>query len=432
MANQLETPWVSEAGDRFLPKIYHDADIYEQEMEKIFGRSWQFVGHVSQIPKSGDFFLSRIGEEKVIVIRGTDESVRVVLNMCRHKGHLVCRAERGNTKLFICPYHAWSYGIDGELAQAPMTSELAPQLNKADFGLIPVPRVETYHGLIFANFDADAPPLETSMGDLRFYLDTFVGRRGVDLEMIGGVQKWEVDCNWKIGPEGMGGDYYHVAAAHGSVFSTDPALRDAIKVMADPSKAHNVALEGGHGFNMVILPEGLPEEAYYPVEGRFLDMPGVREYFAGIQAEAEELLGAERSRLRITTGTMFPNLSFSPGIFTLRLILPKGPDRIENWCWVFGYSDMPAEVRAVIRTAYLAVFGPDGCLEPDDADAWNQVSDGTRTRQGKNVPLFAGLGLGQEMPSGSLPGAHFHPLSEGTARGFFRQWQSQMSGGASV
>ncbi|AZI37011.1 putative naphthalene dioxygenase large subunit [Caenibius tardaugens NBRC 16725] len=417
---------VSESGDRYLPEIYHDETVYEREMDAIFGRCWQFVGHVSQIRERGDYFLSRMGEERVIVTRGNDGDVHVMLNMCRHRGHVLCRTERGNAKRFVCPFHAWTYSADGDLLNAPLAQELAPDMPKGDFGLVQVPRVDVYHGLIFASFDENAPPLIDELGDLAFYLEMFLGRRDVELEMIGGIQKWEVDANWKIGPDGMGGDFYHTPAAHASVFAANPALRDSINGMMNPQSARNIAFDGGHGFNMLFLPEGLPDDYYFPIEPRFLEVPEVRAYFTGIQAEARARLGPRRTSLKITTGTIFPNLSFSPGIFTLRLVLPKGPGRIENWCWVFGYSDMPPVVKAVMHQAYLSVFGPDGCLEADDAEAWTLVTDGTRSRQGRKVPLFAGLGADNRDQDPDLPGYHHHPMSEGVSRAFLRQWRKRM------
>lgn len=421
---------VSESGARYSSAIFHDAGIYQKEIENIFGRCWNFVAHDSQIPNEGDFFLSRIGEESVIVTRGSGGRVNVMLNVCRHRGHVMCRADKGNSKRFVCPFHAWTYGPDGELVHAPMTQELSPDFDKSEFGLVHVPRVEIYRGLIFASFDKNAPPLQEELGqEFLFYLDTFLHRRNAELIMIGGVQKWEAESNWKIGPDGMGGDFYHVAGAHASTFAADPVLREAIAAMGDPRVARNISFKGGHGFNALLLPPDAPLGAYLPVESRFLEIPAVREYFAGIQDEADALLGETRRRVRITTGTIFPNLSFSPGIMTLRLILPKGPNRIENWCWVFGYSDMPDNVRRTMHQAYLSVFGPDGCLEPDDAEAWTLLTNATRSFQAQKIPLYAGLGEGRESVEPDLPGVHHHPLSEGVSRSYFREWRRRMDVG---
>ncbi len=418
--------WVSSDGSLIQPAIYHDPAVYEQEMSAIFGQSWQFVGMTSQVANPGDFFLTRMGADEVLLTRDESGALRVMLNICRHRGYQLCQAERGNTKRFVCPFHGWSYRTDGSLEAVPLGRKLCPDLDHGEFGLVQVPRVEVYRGLVFACFDEAAPPLIEVIGDLGFYLETFLGRRDQDLIMIGGVQKWKVPANWKIGPDGMGGDFYHTAALHASTFVASPSLRDTIKAMGDPELARNISFPGGHGFNMLLLPETAAGETLFPVEPRLLEVPSVREYFTAIQPEALDRLGPLRARMKINTGTLFPNLSYSPGIFTLRLTVPAGPGQIENWCWVLGYADMPAEVRETLRRAYLGVFGPDGCLEPDDAEAWTLVNEGTGHRRMRDVPLFAGMGLGMEMTHPAMPGLHHHPLSEGVSRGFYLQWQEMM------
>ena len=421
------TQWISSDGSLIQPAIYHDPAIYEREMDAIFSRSWQFVGMASQVSEPGDFFLTRMGADEMLLTRDAHGSLHVMLNVCRHRGYQLCQAERGNTKRFVCPFHGWSYRTDGSLETVPLGRELCPDLDKQEFALVQVPRVESYRGLVFACFDEAAPSLTEAIGDLAFYLDTFLGRREQDLVMIGGVQKWKVPANWKIGPDGMGGDFYHTAALHASTFTASRALRDTIRAMGNPDLARNISFPGGHGFNMLLLPETAPEEAIFPVEPRLLGLPEVRDYFAAIQPEALERLGPFRARMKINTGTLFPNLSFSPGIFTLRLTVPAGPGHIENWCWVLGYADMPPVVRETLRRAYLGVFGPDGCLEPDDAEAWAMVNEGTAHRKVRNVPLFAGMGLGMEQTDSAMPGLHHHPLSEGVSRSFYLQWQAMMT-----
>ena len=100
-------------------EIFVNEDIYAQEQERVFARSWLFVGHESQIPNTGDFFSSRMGEESVILCRDRSAKVHVFLNSCRHRGMKVCRYDDGNTSVFTCPYHGWSYGTDGALAGVP-------------------------------------------------------------------------------------------------------------------------------------------------------------------------------------------------------------------------------------------------------------------------------------------------------------------------
>ena len=100
--------------------IFWDQDIYDQELERIFGRSWLFLTHDSLIPKNGDFVMSRMGEDKVIVSRQEDGSVEAFINSCSHRGNQVCHADSGNAKAFTCNYHGWVFGQNGDLVDVPL------------------------------------------------------------------------------------------------------------------------------------------------------------------------------------------------------------------------------------------------------------------------------------------------------------------------
>jgi len=194
-------------------EIFVNEDLYQQEQEQIFARAWLFVGHESQVPKPGDYFVSCMGEESVILTRDSQQHIHVFLNTCRHRGMKVCRYDEGHTAVFTCPYHGWSYGTDGKLVGVPYYKEAYhEQLDRSQWGLIEVAQLKNYKGTIWATWDKDAPPFLDFLGEMRLHLDTLLdcrdGREGGS-EVLGGIQKWMMPCNWKFAAENFAGDAYH-------------------------------------------------------------------------------------------------------------------------------------------------------------------------------------------------------------------------------
>src|SRR5688500_17590497 len=140
-------------------RIYSDVDIYNLEMERIYARAWNFMCHTSQIPDPGDFFMTFIGEDRVIVVRDNEGNPQVLVNSCRHRGNAVCRAEEGHASSFMCTYHGWTYDLKGALVGVPGFKEVYhEELDRENWGLIKAAQVDTYKGFIFANMDREAPP----------------------------------------------------------------------------------------------------------------------------------------------------------------------------------------------------------------------------------------------------------------------------------
>src|SRR5205085_4311801 len=151
-------PHASAATKTLSQNYFVSPEIFAEEQKEIFAKQWLLVGHQSQLEKSGDFFLATITGESVIVIRDQKSQVRGFYNVCRHRGTRLKEDACGHASAIQCPYHAWTYGLDGRLIGAPHMDEV-PGFDKADYSLKPV-KVGIWEGFIFVNLADNPMPLE--------------------------------------------------------------------------------------------------------------------------------------------------------------------------------------------------------------------------------------------------------------------------------
>jgi carnitine monooxygenase subunit len=194
--------------ERTLPwSWYTDPDVLRREGERIFARAWQYVGHTGQVRESGSFFASVAGEIPVVVTRARDGELRAFLNVCRHRGHVVAAGE-GKRGSLQCPYHAWTYDLDGRLRTAPR-SDREPGFDTDELGLRQV-QVGTWGPFVFANPDPEAPPLAEALGDMPSELAEILDVDALEFRFR---SEYALDTNWKISCENFL-ECYHCAVAH--------------------------------------------------------------------------------------------------------------------------------------------------------------------------------------------------------------------------
>lgn len=413
--------------------VFVDPDIYAQEQERVFPRSWLFVGHVSQIPANGDFVLSRMGEDSVILNRDMDGQVHVFLNSCRHRGMRLSRYDFGNTRNFVCPYHGWAFRANGELGGVPERANgYGDRLDSQDWRLIEVPQLVEYRGTIWGCWAADAPDFKAAMGVAINYLDAFLdlpdGSDG-DLEVIGGIHKWRMPCNWKWAAENFAGDIYHnvshVSVDRVRISPSQSKGRHTFDVIKDPAHTLNMSVPTlGHAARAVLSQGDYPYTSQYPAH------PAVETYFRSAYEARQRRLGT-RSRLNFMGGNLFPNMSFSNGRTSIAVWHPVGPHETEAWRWYLLPKSAPQEVKDVLRSYVMRYAGPGGMTEQDDMENWAYAHQSCRSTVARRYPFNYDLGSGKpfDAPAAYLVeglGAVSEGISEHNQRGLYGRWAELM------
>ena len=396
--------------------------VYDLEKRAIFGKSWLFLGHESQIKNPGDFVQAYMCETPIILSRGEDGGVYANINSCSHRGLPVCRADHGNTKRFVCPYHSWSYSVSGELVTIPQETELASGPDKSTLGLKRVPRVESWRGMIFGSFDEEIIPLDAYLGDMRFYLDAFFERFPGRIEFMGAPHRWMINANWKLPVENQLGDVNHGAFLHAAIIPRE--AQDTIAQLG-----YTAVTSPGHGAAFRIMPnDASVDDTAWGMEamGSILGGNEVQEYLREIQAQAAERVGDLRARMKGLTYGVYPNLSFLWSNTSFKVSHPRGPGKVEYWSWAVVPANAPEYIKKILRTNYSSFFGPAGILEQEDAEVWTQQFQGSNIDFADDRPYYYGLGLGEEGPHAELPGLVSVTANEFYARQFFMRWRDEL------
>ncbi len=223
---------------------YADPAVHGLERERIFASAWAYAGPAEWVEEPGSYFAAQIGHIPVAIVRGQDGVLRGLVNVCRHRGHLVLEGT-GCRATLQCPYHAWTYDLDGTLMRAPR-SDREPGFDPTGLSLAPI-SVGTWGPFVFANPDPEATPLETWLGEI----PTIVARSGLDVGALRfqSHHEWPIEANWKVVLENFL-ECYHCPTAHPGFSKVIDVSPDSYLLQVHPTFSSQIgpvragALEG--------------------------------------------------------------------------------------------------------------------------------------------------------------------------------------------
>jgi phenylpropionate dioxygenase-like ring-hydroxylating dioxygenase large terminal subunit len=415
-------------------RVLSDPELYQYELEHLFGKMWNLVGHESEIPESGDYVMRYVGEDPIIVTRDAKGEIHGLLNVCTHRGMMVCRAEGGKGTQFKCPYHGWTFSNTGRFLGSPIAKEQmhGDVRSKEELGLKKA-RVDTYAGMIFATFNEEGPSLKEWLGEISWYLDLMFDRTPEGLEVLGPPQRFMINANWKCPGEQHAGDGFHTLTLHHSLAELQAMAGDEDNPTAQLGL--NVSANG-HGLRCIDIREpsivALKDKVQKdmdPMERMMIapppgltpaQVPNLKDRFSDAEIRVLAEYPPQAGGLFPNIGTFafpFPTAEGMSAVIALHVFVPRGPDKFEFFNWYLTEKSAPQELKDSMRRASTLAFGISGFIETDDADTWPQMTAASRGTMGRQQTIKYGALCGEDQPltgywdeEGPFPGGgHLYP-----------------------
>jgi phenylpropionate dioxygenase-like ring-hydroxylating dioxygenase large terminal subunit len=367
--------------DRVHRDVYTDPEVFQLEMERLWSRTWIYVGHASQVPNAGDFITLDIAAKPVIMVRLADGTIRVLMNRCAHKGTKVVSDLAGNAgKTFRCPYHAWTYRLDGSLLNIPLKDGYSGTRLEANPGLAQVRNVETYRGFVFARLSEQGVGFRDYFGDSLSSIDNLADRSPEgELELAGGCLRFLHNCNWKMFVENLN-DTMHPMIAHASSAGIAKKLWEGQP--ADRPK-----------------PMSIEQIAPFASDYKFFDDMGVRVYahghsFSGVnfsihssyssvpeyEVAMKRAYGDERARKILGTvrhnTVYYPSLTIKGAIQSIRVARPLAADRTLLESYTFRLKGAPDVLLERTVTYNRLINSPMSVVGHDDLHCYRAIQEG--------------------------------------------------------
>ena len=401
--------------------VYTNERVFEAELQRIFYKTWVYVGHESEVPDAGDYRLRQIGRKPLMMIRAKDGAVNVLFNRCRHRGSTVCQQDAGNVKQLKCWFHGWVYDFDGKLIGVPEVDGYGEGFDKSDYSLARPARVESYRGFVFASLSADGPGLTDHLGPARELIDLMVDASPISKLLVdAGVQKTMFRGNWKL----VGMDGYHAPTVHASVFQIFKEKADHGAGTTHSADQRNIVttIDLGHGHAAIdhrVARQRDPSRYLSKLE----TTSGGKEYINQMREKH-----GERSELLLSSAGdphlgIFPNLQLIGN--QIRVMIPVAADCTEVLAFPVRLGGVSDEINAQRLRAHEFFFGPSGLGTPDDIEIFERAQLGMQVDESPWIDFSRGKSREVTQPDGTIVG---HMTDEVPQRGQFREWRALMAG----
>ena len=428
--------------DRVHRDVYLDPELFQLEMERLWSRAWIYACHASQLPGEGDYVTVDVAGKPLIVLRQGDGSIRALVNRCAHKGTKLTAEAAGNTgKTLRCPYHAWTYRLDGSILNIPLREGyVGTRLGETEAcrGLAAVPNLEAYRGFVFVRLAPQGPGFREYFGESLSSIDNLAERSpSGELEIAGGCLRYLHNCNWKMFVENLN-DTMHPMIAHASSAGTAKKLWDEM-------------LKGREGKPAdAVKPMAIEQIAPFASDYKFFDDMGVRVFphghsFSGVNfsihssyaalGEYETLMrrayGEERARRILGTirhnTVYYPSLTIKGAIQSIRVARPLAADRTLIESWTFRLKGAPDVLLERTLTYNRLINSPMSIVGHDDLHCYRAIQEGLAGDGNEWVSLHRDFDPAEAAELERRGELTCNGTSDISMRNQFRAWKELMS-----
>ena len=406
--------------------VYTDPEVFQLEMERLWSRTWIYVGHASQVPEAGDYLTADIAAKPVIMMRQADGGIRVLMNRCAHKGTKVLGGTSGNTgKLIRCPYHAWTYRLDGSLAMIPLKEGYAGT-RMEEKGLFQVKHLENYRGFIFVRLSEKGIGFKEFFGDSLSSIDFLADRSPEgELEIAGGCLRYLHNCNWKMFVENLN-DTMHPMIAHASSAGTAKRLWEG-KPAGEPKPMaveQFVPFVNGYQFfddmGVRVYPHGHGfSGVHFSIHSAYSPIPEYEQAMVRAYGEerAKQILGTVRHNT-----VYYPSLTIKGAIQSIRVARPLAADSTLIESWTFRLKGAPDSLLQRTVMYNRLINSPMSVVGHDDLHCYRSIQEGLAAPGNEWVSLHRNFDPGEiDAPERTANGT-----SDISMRNQFRAWAEFM------